>query len=204
MGGRNYFPFMSLPPELRNEIYHLALGASTLTISYHGQGYGLGKVVARRRNPRDINHASDTVLNSALVVVSNQIYRETFWMLYTQPLHFQDVTALHTFLLAIGPEHRAMLKDITIHNWQFGYPVNHGCLELLAETTNLQRLRIQCDNCTGPGLVAICAAQSACWDFGKWVDEVGLSKGREDSDFVAERNENGRGFCYSRTWALLH
>lgn len=185
---------------MRNEIYYHALGASDLTISYHCSDFAFGKAIALRRNPRDINHASHTSLNSALVLANKQIYNETYGMLYRQPLHFSDVAALHTFLLAIGQEHRDMLTDITIRTWSFGYPLNRGCLELLAKTTNLARLRVQCDNCTGPGLVSICASQSACWDFGNWVEAVGFGKDYEDSDFVTERLEDGEGFCYSRTW----
>lgn len=197
---KDQFPFLSLPSELRNEIYSLTLDASDVAISYHYQETGLGKAIARRRSPRDLDHASDITLNSAIVVANCQIYHETFRMLYMQPLHFQDASALHSFLLAIGPAHRQMLIDITLHSWSFGYPLNRAALVLLSEATSLKRLRVQCDNCTGPGIVAVCAAQSACWDFGKWVEEVGLSKGRDDSEFVAERNEDGKHFCYSRTW----
>lgn len=202
MTGRGFFPFMSLPAELRNEIYSLVLDASNLTVSYHYQDHDVGKAVARRRNCRDIDHASDTILNSALVLANRQIYHETFAMLYMQPLHFQDAAALHTFLLTIGPAHRAMLTDVTLHNWTYGFPLNHPSLTLLSEAKNVNRLRVQCDNCTGPGLVSTCAAQSACWDFAKWLDEMKLSRKREDSGFVTERDEDGKRFCYSRTWVL--
>jgi len=200
MASCTHFPFLSLPPELRNEIYLLSFGAAHLTISFHYQSHGLGRAVARRRNARNLDHASDTILNGALALVNHQVYHETFSMLYVQPLHFQDAAALHTFLVTIGPVHRALLSDITLHSWDFGHPLNQASLQLLSKTKSLRQLRVQCDHYTGSGIVAVCAAQSACWDFGRWVEEVGLSQGREDSGFVARRDEDAKGFCYSRTW----
>lgn len=200
MAKRDYFPFMSLPPELRNHIYALVLGTHDLTISYHYQANGLGKALARRPNSRDIDTATNTILNAALIVANHQIYEESHCMLYCQPFHFQDAAALHTFLVAVGPIKRAMLTDVTLHNWNFGYALNSSSINLLADAKHLKRLSIQCDNCVGPGLVAVCAAQSACWDFGKWVEEVKLNSGMEDGGFVTERMENGSGFRYSRSW----
>ena len=187
---------------MRNEIYNLVLDSSHLTIAYHYNNVGLGKAVARQRSSRDVDHASDTILNSALVLANRQIYHETFGMLYMRPLHFQDAAALHTFLVAIGPNHRAMLTDITLHSWNFGHPLNEPALALLSEATSLERVSVQCDNCTGSGIVAVCAAQSACWDFGKWMEGSGLDEGRDDGGFITERADDGKSFRYSRSWLL--
>lgn len=137
---------MDLPPELRDEIYDLALTDSEIAIVSHMRKhrrsadrgiitcetgptyYGKKKAGVRRRwgyysrsirNPRDdrkiitLGHARKELIPN-LLAVSKQIREEASSVLYKQELLFEDMTALFTFVTAIGPYNRQLLSDIVV------------------------------------------------------------------------------------------
>jgi len=127
---RKIFPFLSLPAELRNQIYELAL--------VNPQGHYL---VAKRRNKmrtvRAAAHGTHTYnsrhtrhqrlrshkadlpsrLAYGLFAVNRQINEEACTLVYPKPFVLESSTALHTFLVVIGAKNRGLLTDIGLQDW---------------------------------------------------------------------------------------
>lgn len=134
----------SLPPELRNKIYELALidpnGIHIRTV----KGWFRPRVRhcapqmclpvpghARLANQQwlrpDGNVSAPTAsgvpvdykpaLVPALLATSKAISAEVASMFWGQPFYFADSTALHTFLISLRPSSKALLRDITLLSW---------------------------------------------------------------------------------------
>lgn len=177
------FPFMSLPSELRDKIYRLALQdpeGMVMTEGWH----------AHRRIPRRgqfLRHHNDSkyaglanlaqpatrqplratgsinnqgvrtqypveptvcTLSPSLLAVNKQIYAEAVAILYSQPLHFENTTALHTFLAPLSNQTASLVRSITIHTyeaWGRGTrkAMNVSALTLLRSCSNLKTLCIE-------------------------------------------------------------
>ncbi|KAH0345599.1 hypothetical protein KCU81_g4350, partial [Aureobasidium melanogenum] len=143
------FPFLSLPSELRNKIYSLALedpdgmvlhegwrATSSRNLVYSDQGYHSQE-----------GQASCTLIPS-LLAVNKQIYAEAAAILYSQPLHFVNTTALHSFLAPLSNQTGSLIRKITIHNYEnWGRGVrkamNVSAMTLLRSCSNLETLRIE-------------------------------------------------------------
>jgi hypothetical protein len=162
------FPFLSLPSELRNKIYSLALEDPDGMVM--GEGWR-----AHRRVPKRCTHISygaqnryadwnnlycanlanrDSIrqtpctLLPSLLAVSKQIYAEAAAILYSQPLHFTCTTALHSFLAPLSNQTASLVRSITLHEYEtYGRGVrkamNVSALTLLSKCTNLNLLRIE-------------------------------------------------------------
>ncbi|CAD0089027.1 unnamed protein product [Aureobasidium vineae] len=165
------FPFLSLPTELRNKIYLLALEDPDGMVlkegwrayrrvpqrgQYHGYNNkdryaGLANLVATRSlDPQGNDTPNSTVctLLPSLLAVSKQIYAEAAAILYAQPLHFENTTALHSFLAPLSSQTAFLIRSITIHTyetWGRGIrkAMNVSALTLLRSCSNLQTLRIE-------------------------------------------------------------
>jgi hypothetical protein len=139
------FPFMSLPAELRNRIYEIALQDQDHHINsrmhYHRRiayrisvrefktlniNYPNRSCWKRWRTPLPTKCAAtgeeilDPVcvqLAPVLLRVSRQIYHEAIFYLYSSPIVCLDMQALHAFLTMIGPRRRAMLRDVEVTEW---------------------------------------------------------------------------------------
>ncbi|KXT10795.1 hypothetical protein AC579_2977 [Pseudocercospora musae] len=167
------FRFLHLPPELRDEIYELALvepngltivsqtknsrrtvtrGAISITDAKHYYG----KTRHRRwywiRNDDSeisIESHQDRKLIPSLLAVNQQIRVEASSFLYKQEIVVSDTTALLQFVATIGPYNRKLINDIVVRGWGVGRSVTRGhnfsSLTALAECTNLDSLYFDCD-----------------------------------------------------------
>ena len=160
------FPFLSLPAELRDYIYELALtdddGISLVsqtksfrrTIArsrvalYNDEGYySRGSNRIWRSDVEDEDAAYNS-LTPNLLAVNKQIHSEGVGYLYKQRIILEDTMALHTFLAAIGPTNRLQLSDVTVRNWGYGRgthkAMNVAALTMLAGCTNLKTFHLDC------------------------------------------------------------
>lgn len=155
------FPFLSLPPELRDYIYELALtNEGGLTIVSTTKA--LRRVVRRgeivnnhdyyrrgltQAGSDDLPSQSNS-LSPNILAVSKQLHSEGVAWLYQQRLILQDTMTLHTFLAAIGPFNRKVVTDIVVEGWGQGRgthkAMNVAGLASLADCTNLKSFRLDC------------------------------------------------------------
>ena len=193
---------MSLPAEIKNQIYDLALTDAsriflvsktkryrrTVQRSIPGQPHHL---VGHRRHlwyDDNSSQSSDTSTKATLpflvpniLLLNKAIYAETRPILYAgNSFVVDDTTAMHAFLAIIGPENRATITDLTIKGW--GYTkahkaLNHPAFTMLASAVNLRRLNIDCDIGHGPKRVA----KQLFRDGFHWLEAVGTSKGKFDA-----------------------
>ena len=153
------FPFMELPPELRDIIYEMALtDADGMSIVSTTKTYR--RTVCRaasdemeecRYRQRGSRHrvAQDGTgpkqLVPNLLAVSKQIHHEAVNILYGQDLKFHDADALHRFLAIIGPSNQKRLNSVDIVSFctgRYKVTINHCAFMSLAAATNLKTLRL--------------------------------------------------------------
>ncbi|KAK6852118.1 hypothetical protein PG995_012243 [Apiospora arundinis] len=130
------FPFQSLPAELRNTIYALALtdprggvhleakSKAHRRIAKHCAPFSTyerwcsGSHVGPREGKGAWDPNGDYRLSPALVAVSKEIYAEAAPMLYGgQRFVAQDGFALLAFLMGLRPETVARLRRVAVHYW---------------------------------------------------------------------------------------
>lgn len=201
---RKIFPFTSLPAEIKNQIYALALedpGVIFLvskTVRYRRTVQRSTPDVAkagyhhRRRNYLHVwqqSQPSDTstatmlpTLTPNILLLNRAIYAEAQPILYaSNAFALEDTTALHAFLAIIGPKNRATITDLTIKGW--GYTrthkaLNHPALTMLACAANLKHLYLDCRiHRSGPKGVA----KQLYRDGFHWLEAVGAAKGKFDA-----------------------
>ncbi|KAB5528805.1 hypothetical protein GE09DRAFT_1228563 [Coniochaeta sp. 2T2.1] len=161
------FPFMSLPPELRNKIYKLVLvDPNGVHISSWMSAY---RRKARHVSPVNCGPSSSRVsttilpaewfrlekgtpgapldykprLVPSLLTTCKAVYAEGAGMLWTQKFRFADMTAMYSFLMNLRPETKAMLRHMTVIYWNGTRThrfMNMPAFHLLAGVTNLDRL----------------------------------------------------------------
>lgn len=83
-------------------------------------------------------------LQSALLAVNRQINIEATALLYKQPIHILDTAVLHDFLTGIGAANKALLRNISIHNWTCNRATNSADLTALAGCTALEHVVFEC------------------------------------------------------------
>ncbi|KAG9601844.1 hypothetical protein KCU77_g1486, partial [Aureobasidium melanogenum] len=162
------FPFLSLPSELRNKIYSLALEDPDGMVLHEGwrahrrvpkrcqyhncedrERYaGIGNLVYSAESYHNQEGQASCTLIPSLLAVSKQIYAEAVAILYSQPLHFVNTTALHSFLAPLSNQTGSLVRNITIHNYEnWGRGVrkamNVSAMTLLRTCSNLETLRIE-------------------------------------------------------------
>lgn len=207
------FRFLDLPPELRDEIYELALTDDNgVSIVGHQDSYRhvahRGRVYAsdaylqtyRRRNTRYLKDGQKEVAPKerkfvpALLATNKQINAEAINFLYRQNFVFQNPTALHSFLAMIGLRNQQRLENIAIMSWgKSGVAKgnNHSSLTLLAGATNLKSLGIMCDvsyYSNKPQWIARRLFRDGHWFF----EAYGAANGRKDAavDIIQLSDEN--------------
>jgi hypothetical protein len=161
------FPFLSLPSELRNRIYFLALEDPDGMVM--DEGWRAHRRVPKRsqydssnknRYPgvENLSHSprcyptskwsSPHTLSPSLLAVSKQIYAEAAAILYSQPLHFTCATALHSFLAPLSNETASLIHSMSLQAYE---TYNRGvrramvvsALTLLPKCTNLKTMRLE-------------------------------------------------------------
>ncbi|KAI6901689.1 hypothetical protein KC318_g14351 [Hortaea werneckii] len=192
------FPFMELPPEIRDLIYEFALTDSTDTaIAAHVQNKRRiaarpskrmrmrtewkrsGKCKLKKPKTKD---RAPCVLVPALLAVSKQLHKEAVGFLYQSPLIFKDPHALHSFLAGIG-SHRAYVRDVLLQQWGYGRgtknAMNYAAFPLLGLCTNLNSLTIQkgIGLRTQPEKIAELVYRNTHF----FLEAYGMAKGRKDA-----------------------
>ena len=144
------FPFLSLPAELRDYIYELALTDGD-GISLVSKTKAFRRTIARSRAALYNDEATVPAYNSFipnLLAANKQIHSEGIGYLYQQRIVLEDTMALHTFLAAIGPTNRLRLSNVTVRSWGHGRgthkAMNVAALTLLAGCTNLKVFNLDC------------------------------------------------------------
>lgn len=167
------FPFLSLPTELRNKIYSMALedpngmvlregwrshhrvairGWLNRWDFYDAEGYS-----ERYSGQLNVNlegtflHARPdhwATLSPALLAVNKQIHAEAKAMLYAQPLHFATTTALHNFLAPLSDTTCSLIRSITLHSYEnrgtgVRKAMKVSALTLLRNCKNLRTMRVE-------------------------------------------------------------
>ncbi|TLD25891.1 putative lysosomal cobalamin transporter [Venturia nashicola] len=138
------FPFLKLPAELRNRIYHLALVPDdpiqlTETVKKNRR-----HVATRTQRSVLQQRISHNILRTC-----KQVYYEAAPVLYGQPIEFSDPyghgqTALVCFLSQIGKHGARMLQTIILDSVKVGKvsAFAHPVFTLLIDAVNLKELRI--------------------------------------------------------------
>ncbi|KAH8647236.1 hypothetical protein BX600DRAFT_503400 [Xylariales sp. PMI_506] len=139
------FPFMLLPPEIRNKIYEEALFDPEGLYIRSSQGryrrkamqcsqsecipqYRSSTLRRMRRCQHILNNNTQTEgkdatdagkhqLVPALLATCKAIYAEAAQILYSQPITVSDTYALQSFLIEIGPRSVKLLEDLAIAGW---------------------------------------------------------------------------------------
>jgi hypothetical protein len=206
------FAFLSLPSELRNKIYSLALEDPDGMVM--GEGWRAHRRVPKRcthisygaqNRYADWNRETPCTLLPSLLAVSKQIYAEAAAILYSQPLHFTCTTALHSFLAPLSNQTASLVRSITLHEYEtYGRGVrkamNVSALTLLSKCTNLNLLRIegfnhyrhhgrssiprQSGEYEGKGI-----AQQIYRDAAFWFDAIGAEKALQVLDISGLQRE---------------
>lgn len=212
---RKIFPFTSLPAELRNQIYALALTdvntifLISITKSYRRTVQRLrpGFVIRRpdgliRDTPYYRTHSEARVvlptLMPNLLLLNQAIYAETQPILYAgNSFAVDDTKAMHAFLANIGPKNRATISDLTIHGWgdtRALKALNYPAFTLLAGAVNLTRLYINCKIIYHDPK---CQAKQLYRDGFHWLEAVGVAKGKFDAAIDVIEIEPGFMHVYS-------
>lgn len=187
---------MSLPAELRNQIYVLALTdpnnciclvsktkryrRTVQLVSYKRDDY-------RPHTPSQSSESTDDVtlpdLVPNLLLLNKAIYAESQPILYAgNTFAVEDTTAMHAFLAKIGPRNRATITELRVLGW--GYTkahkaLNHPALTMLVDAVNLEHLDLYCQIGWGGGPKKI--AKQLYRDGFYWLEAVGTGKRKFDA-----------------------
>ena len=209
---------MSLPAELRNQIYALALtdpngiflvsktkryrrtverslSFSSKSVYYYSRRYyGLDT----RSQPSIVTaNLVLPALLSNLLLLNKAIYAETQPILYgDNTFVVEDTMAMHAFLAKIGPKNRGNITDLTVKGW--GYTkahkaLNYPALTMLVDAVNLRRLHLDCQIFWRPDPKKI--AKQVYRDGFHWLEAVGARKGKFDAavDIIEIADKHGTG-----------
>ncbi|KAH0269174.1 hypothetical protein KCU91_g8897, partial [Aureobasidium melanogenum] len=225
------FPFLSLPSELRNKIYSMALEDPDGMVLHEGwrahrrvpkrcqyhncedrERYaGIGNLVYSNESYHNQEGQASCTLVPSLLAVSKQIYAEAAAILYSQPLHFVNTTALHSFLAPLSNQTGSLVRNITIHNYEnWGRGVrkamNVSAMTLLRTCSNLETLRIEgfanyywhyrhwgtTPNTHKAGRIeGMSIAQQIYRDAAFWFDTIGAEKALQVLDLSGLQREAG-------------
>ena len=220
---RKIFPFISLPAELKNQIYALALtDANGIFLASKTKRYrrtvqrllpSMSRSADRYRSIHYRYHrtqsqspkASADITLPALVpnllLLNHAIYAETQPILYAgNAFAVEDTTAMHAFLANIGPKNRATITDLTVKGW--GYTkahkaLNHPALTMLADAVSLKRLHFDCQITWGTD--AKRKAKQLYRDAFHWLEAMGVQKGKFDAAVdiiqISDRYLTGEAFA---------
>jgi hypothetical protein len=201
------FPFMELPPELRDMIYEMALtedagvGIATKSKAYrrticraiigdeeyryrrrHRQRpTGRGRPTQSQESDEEPQLPS---LVPNLLAVSKQIHHEAVNILYGQDLKFHDADALHRFLAIIGPSNQKRLQSVDIVSFctgRYKVTINHCAFMSLAAATNLKTLRLNKADFRGWHTNAKGFARLLYGNAHYFLEAYGAANGRRDA-----------------------
>ena len=196
---------MSLPAELKNEIYALALtDPNDIFLVSKTKHYrrtvrraipnavNPGGYARRRRSylyrmqPSQSSNTSTVTTIPALtpniLLLNRAIYAETQPILYAgNTFALEDTTALHAFLANIGPKNCATLTDIILRGWgltRTHRALNHPAFTMLVGAVKLRNLHLDCRiGWGGPKSIAMQLYRDGI----HWLEAVGVAKGKSDA-----------------------
>ncbi|KAI7085707.1 hypothetical protein KC356_g5646 [Hortaea werneckii] len=212
------FPFMELPPEIRDLVYEFALTDSTdVAIVAHIQNKR--RTVARRAihgdtlrlaprktgkckgSKQKTNDGEPAGLAPALLAVSKHLHTEAVGFLYQRPLIFEDPHALHPFLAGIG-SHREYVHNVVLQHWGYGRgtknAMNFAAFPLLGLCTNLKSLTFE----SGLGYRAQPEkiAELVYRNTHFFLEAYGTAKGRKDAAVdvlvLGKQVVNATSYCF--------
>lgn len=179
---------MSLPAELRDEIYELVLtdcngifvvstfkknrrtAARAVVVTDHRNRFN--KIRVDRANP----------VFPALLAVSKQIHSESVGFLYHRRVSFYDTQALHAFLATVG-SHRQFVRHVVIRSFGYGQGVSRAmdvaAFPLLGLCTDLRVLKFDCR--IGYRTLPSKIAPRIHRDAHHFLEAFGSAKGRADA-----------------------
>ncbi|CAO1597592.1 hypothetical protein XANCAGTX0491_001399 [Xanthoria calcicola] len=197
---KKIFPFMSLPPEIKNMIYHYALvsvyeipvGSTKKTYSpnlhicpptqecfrrFRRTGYGYRKYEDYGCDaPMRLLRPSIT---PTLLALNHEIHAQTQAMLYgANTFAFADAKTLLAFFAVIGPKNCGTIQEVSIKYWgDTGtlQPLNFATFAVLASAVNLKSLNLDhpVDILVGPQ-----AAKQFFRAAYPWLVAPGVDRGR--------------------------
>lgn len=131
------FPFLSLPPELRNKIYQEVLGEPDDIYIFNA-----------RRGLRRSCAASGAKCWANLLATCQAVHAEAAAVLYGRRFRFEDNRALLSFLTLLRPPTAARLRDVAVAEWNSGRTfssMNVPAMALLGHAggAGLCRLRVE-------------------------------------------------------------
>lgn len=124
------FPFLKLPPELRNSVYEYLFQKEEIDIRRIDDRFK-----CRRNKPAA----------GALLRASHQLYHEALPICYRNSFHLK-INELLDFLRQIGPVARANIKGLST-SWLLGCDSAAATFRELRACTNLRTLRLGIDVC---------------------------------------------------------
>ena len=201
---KDIFPFMKLPPELRNKIYTECLkdgdsvylintvfsyrrivtraNAETWAISSrtHNRGWRWGDANGSRKKAKPVV-AKVKPLSPHLLAVSKTIYAEAANILFGQPIIVVDSMTLFHFAGMLTARTAPMVHDITIAFWchtTAHKQMNYASMQLLSTVgvTCLDRLYLDC-RLRPYGTSGTLLARKVYRDFYPWIRTMGEAKG---------------------------
>ncbi|KAL8715442.1 MAG: hypothetical protein Q9220_000776 [cf. Caloplaca sp. 1 TL-2023] len=203
---KRIFPFMSLPAELKNEIYHHALSSEyeimlVSKIRQYRRVVALGETDSfqsfrRRRNrwgelafrlsvPTKISRPS---LVPNLLVTNREIYAETQPILYgANVFALEDTITLLNFAAGIGRKNCETLRELSLKHYgdtATRKAMNHPAFSMLVNAVNLTRLNLDCAigwPVFGRSRLGESIATQFYRDAHHWLEAVGYAKGRRDA-----------------------
>ena len=174
---------MSLPAELRNQIYGLALtDPDGIFLVSKTKRYRRTVVRTVPFNSVTNNHHWTAPVPN-LLLLNEAIYAETQPILYAgNTFVVEDTMAMYAFLANIGPRNRANITDLTVDRWGYSKThkaLNRPALTMLADAVNLRRLNLDCKIAWGLHPKRI--AKQLYRDGFHWLEAWGAAKGKFDA-----------------------
>lgn len=169
---RKIFPFTSLPAELKNQIYALAL-TDPCVINFGSR---------TKHYRRTVYRYGRSSLTPNILLLNRAIYAETQPILYADnTFSLADTTTMHAFLAMIGHKNRATLTELNLQRWVHIRSLkafNHAAFSMLADAVNLKCLNLDCEMTWGqPKNIA----RQLYIDGFHWLEAVGAAKGKVDA-----------------------
>ncbi|KAL8685318.1 MAG: hypothetical protein Q9224_005864 [Gallowayella concinna] len=182
---KKIFPFLSLPPELKNKIYDYALVCENeldliSSIISLRRVVRLGDTEIVQINPWSIVYRQPS-LRANLLLLNKQMHAETQPILYgANRFALEEMKTLHTFCSQIGPKNCASLQQLSIKSSGSIKYANYAAFATLASAVNLTRLDIDCEvyQNSHPGKKL---ARGFYREAHLWLEAVGTAKGRRDA-----------------------
>ncbi|PYI05534.1 hypothetical protein BO78DRAFT_430460 [Aspergillus sclerotiicarbonarius CBS 121057] len=169
------FPFLSLPAEIRIQIYDLLLVSRNESPSHttktSTKPTSTIKPIPLHQPPSPRPHTHTHTISPSILLTNKQISTESLPILYTQntfTLHSSHPTPLHTFITQIGPQNLLLLRSLSLFiPWQHStnevWPWVILLTHLAEKATGLRFLEI--------GWGANCAS---AWNLKPGAEERGL------------------------------